>query len=533
MNNHLNNNINNNTVTSNRRIASCYLNGVSQIPLPQKTYTSNLSLRPTQEIKTTIGTINNAERWKVKYEEAEKKRKALLTQSEKTNRELAELNKKYERIIEQNKIIVQQLTEKHDQLEKLKVASKDFYLEYDTLKNKYDVETGAYRKAIQQSSKWYRENNKLKRKSAVLVQRMLQINPGELIEDEFNDVVDNVDDETHAENDIDEMRKTITELSDTVARLQAELNSAKLMEFESTEQTVNLTQELETEREKRKALEAEVEKLVAANDHMSRVSKLVAVEVANLRDTQLRDRESAVILRNEADNARKERNVLAHQSALLMGEIMPAEGDDKLFRLLEEVENLKRALEDEKNQHAQEIAELQEKLDSREAEMQIEILEEKLKLAESELQAATERAENAEKELDTLKAPPIPPPPPPPPLLLTSSPTPASSIRLKTVLNLNSTPKKENPVEDMEKLLGIDQNTPKKQPYIPPAAIDSVINQIKGGRFTLKQTEKVEQKKPREEPAAVKEMLNVLGTLRRRQKATRPRIDNAFGDVQL
>lgn len=42
-----------------------------------------------------------------------------------------------------------------------------------------------------------------------------------------------------------------------------------------------------------------------------------------------------------------------------MGEIMPAEGDDKLFRLLEEVENLKRALEDEKNQHAQEIAELQ------------------------------------------------------------------------------------------------------------------------------------------------------------------------------
>lgn len=60
-----------------------------------------------------------------------------------------------------------------------------------------------------------------------------------------------------------------------------------------------------------------------------------------------------------------------------------------------------------------------------------------------------------------------------------------------------------------------------------------MINQIKGGRFTLKQTEKVEQKKPREEPAAVKEMLNVLGTLRRRQKSTRPRIDNAFGDVQL
>lgn len=44
---------------------------------------------------------------------------------------------------------------------------------------------------------------------------------------------------------------------------------------------------------------------------------------------------------------------------------------------------------------------------------QTEILEERLKLVESELQAALERAEKAE---EKLKSPPAPPPPPPPPL---------------------------------------------------------------------------------------------------------------------
>lgn len=47
----------------------------------------------------------------------------------------------------------------------------------------------------------------------------------------------------------------------------------------------------------------------------------------------------------------------------------------------------------------------------------VEILEERLKLVEAELQAAIQRAEKAEEKLKSPPAPPPPPPPPPPPLL--------------------------------------------------------------------------------------------------------------------
>lgn len=76
---------------------------------------------------------------------------------------------------------------------------------------------------------------------------MLQINPQECVLSEFKDVVDNPDESYnsangHCECGLSDMRKTIHELSDTIARLQAELNSMKLMEFEANEQAANLTQ---------------------------------------------------------------------------------------------------------------------------------------------------------------------------------------------------------------------------------------------------------------------------------------------------
>lgn len=64
------------------------------------------------------------------------------------NRELTDLQKRYDHLHEQHRLTRAELAEKHAHLEKLKNASKDFYIEYDTLKNKYDVETDAYRKYV-------------------------------------------------------------------------------------------------------------------------------------------------------------------------------------------------------------------------------------------------------------------------------------------------------------------------------------------------------------------------------------------------
>lgn len=69
---------------------------------------------------------------------------------------------------------------------------------------------------------------------------------------------------------------------------------------------------------------------------------------------------------------------------------------------------------------------------------QIEILEERLKLVECELQSATERAEqaelklkDAEEKLQAPPAPPPPPPPPPPPMLPPPPPTDPPQVPLR------------------------------------------------------------------------------------------------------
>ncbi|XP_012063499.1 PREDICTED: shootin-1-like [Atta cephalotes] len=237
----------------------------------------------------------------------------------------------------------------------------------------------------------------------------------------------------------------------------------------------------------------------------------------------------------QASQVQKERNILAHQSALLMAGV----GDDpngRLLTVLQEVESLKRLLEEEQQNHASQIQMLQEKLEEKESNVEFEIVEEKLKLAESELEVVVQRAERAEKLMEELEnvvhclkqkikeleekvskppPPPLPPPPPPPPMSTISQ----SSIKLLTKEKLTSA------VSDMENMLGI---TPKKTPTVAQQpAIDDIINQIKGGRFTLKQTDKQreEERKRRQEaeskPPAVSEMLNILGTMRRRAKPIR------------
>lgn len=61
---------------------------------------------------------------------------------------------------------------------------------------------------------------------------------------------------------------------------------------------------------------------------------------------------------------------------------------------------------------------------------------------------------------------------------------------------------------------------------------DDIINQIKGGKFTLRKAKNESSKKERETPKAVSELLNILGSLRRAPK-NRISVSSSFGDVQL
>lgn len=103
-------------------------------------------------------------------------------------------------------------------------------------------------------------------------------------------------------------------------------------------------------------LESQLRESKEKNDQLSRVSRLVSDELVEIRGTEKRHRQSLVTLREEADAARKERNILAHQSHLLLQSISL---DSQGLELLQEIEQLKRSLEDNTNQYERQVTELQ------------------------------------------------------------------------------------------------------------------------------------------------------------------------------
>lgn len=472
-------------------------------------------------------------KWKTKYEDSEKRRKMLLQKNESTLRDHADLERKYNQIQRQNNTLQSQVQDRDEKLQKLRTVSEAVCKEYGQLKRQYDVETGAMHRAMQQATQWYKQNRELKRKSQVLAQKFLQVNPEGIVDIDISDEVDSNSDDT------EQLRETVRELSEEVARLQTELNSAKLQEFEAQEQVTLLSAQLEEERALREEGEVKMREFQKQRENMERVTRLVADEVQALKEQCDKERENAKIMKIEADRAQKERNVLAHQSSLLLAEVA-TDPDGRLLAVLQEVESLKRSLEEEQQRHNAQIQGLQEKLEERESNVEFEILEEKLKLADAELDIAVQRSECAERSVERLEraiveleekvkdlelkasqppAPPLPPPPPPPPMFPA-----AANATIKLLTREKNHADSNSALSDMENMLGI---TKRPSAVAQQPAIDDVISQIKGGRFTLKQTDKQreEERRRRQEaetaPPAVSEMLTILGTMRRRAKPTR------------
>ncbi|KAF7276820.1 hypothetical protein GWI33_008894, partial [Rhynchophorus ferrugineus] len=219
----------------------------------------------------------------------------------------------------------------------------------------------------------------------------------------------------------------------------------------------------------------------------------------------------------EAGEQKRERNILAHQSTLLLQGLGDINNPDSL-NLINEIENLKRTLEDERNRHEDEINSLQERMEDQENNSHMEILEERLKLVETELQAAIARAEAAE---EKLKAPPVapPPPPPPPPPLIAADTPPVVPLRRR---------RSRATVEDLAKTIGVAESNEKKP--TAPGVNEDIINAIKEGKFTLRKSKKENSNKEKDAPKAVSELLNILGSLRR---APKKRQSQYLDDVQL
>lgn len=103
-------------------------------------------------------------------------------------------------------------------------------------------------------------------------------------------------------------------------------------------------------------LESELKDIKQRNEQLVRVSKKMSEELLEIKHIEDKQKENLLSLRKEADEARKERNVLAHQSNLLLQGI--SLDSDKIM-LIQEIEDLKRALEDNNNKYERHLSELQ------------------------------------------------------------------------------------------------------------------------------------------------------------------------------
>lgn len=91
------------------------------------------------------------------------------------------------------------------------------------------------------------------------------------------------------------------ELSSECARLQIELNAARLEEFEAQEQLIESNTQLENERTSRMRAEEELAELKARNNALGRLASLEAEELVALREKFEQKKHAALELRKEAD----------------------------------------------------------------------------------------------------------------------------------------------------------------------------------------------------------------------------------------
>ncbi|XP_063389307.1 arp2/3 complex-activating protein rickA-like [Cydia fagiglandana] len=566
------------------------------------------------------------EKWKNRYEEAERKHKSSLLKSEKAKREHEDLQRRFNLLSDERARLAGSLAERERELSALRDVSEKLFQEYQQLQNQREVDEQVMQKVMQQAGEWYKQNKQLKRRS----QAILHALPAHA-EIDFTDSNSTASD-TSSNEEVEFLKQTVSDLSKQVASLQAELSAARLQEFEAHESTAALAQELDAEKEKTAAQEKELEELKSQIERHHRVSKLLMEEVTALKDHADKDREMAETYKSEARDAKKRVKVLTHQSTLLMGEL---ELDERLNMLLGEVDSLRDALEQQAVRHRDQIEDLQLKLAEKHEDTDILLWEEKIRLAEEDARKAVERAEIAERKLaeerntveqklaeerkiveqklaeerkiveqklaeerkiveqklteeskiehksverngkkleeqvvedrrevrisppkkgslmsrisyfeggpkkeekrEEVIAPPPPPslpavpasPTPSPPPAPVFSPPPPPSLPPPAALPPPPPPPPPPPAvfvptggSDMAHMLASKQASLKKSVQNGgDPAIDSIVDQIKGGNFTLRRRDQnfLERKPKEEQPEAVKEMLAILGTLRKRR----------------
>ncbi|CAG7710006.1 unnamed protein product [Allacma fusca] len=476
---------------------------------------------PSSSTFTNRGEVSKAPNaeidWKDKFEESEKKRLHIVMLAQKATRDYEELRRRYHDSCTEREKMVKKLEGSTVQLDSLRKASEAAYDEYYKLKKKYDNENFAKAEALTRVDQYNKENRRLKRQSALMMQQLTDQNFA--IEEEAEEA-------ESAENDkeISYLRKRIQDLEGKIVELESELEKTKLTEFETQESVMLMNDAVYSSKSETTKLRDHIRKLEQENRKLHDALDDAVVELDNVKGRDVLDQDKLRTAEAELRRVRTEKNILARQSLVFMSDAM----DDRLLDALAQIGDLQTAIEDQKNSFRKDMDDLRKLLSEKEAQEETAKIktEAAMKALEDEAKMLRERAEEAERKLEELpvvETPPPPPPPPPMPMLGLNAPPPPP---LPSSLNSSLSSQLKNLKKTTETNSCPDDTSPDGSKSAMPSnpQIDDVVSQIKKGiklrpmDKTLSRKPTELQDKPAQESHAVEEMRAILNNLKRTRR---------------
>uniref|UniRef100_A0A8C3CMT4 Shootin-1 n=1 Tax=Cairina moschata TaxID=8855 RepID=A0A8C3CMT4_CAIMO len=333
--------------------------------------------------------------------------------------------------------MVQTLAEEHEArawLDDFQQASQALLAELSALEAECEIQRTCRQQAEAYAAQVQKENTKLKRLS-------LALPPG------------TGDGDVAGEGDASpDPAQELKGLQEKLSWLLVEKKELSIQVQELQRQNRDLQEQLEKEKMERQSLRAALDSSQRTLKSFKRVSQVVTQDYCEaLQKLELEQdlRLHAEAFAHKMLVAKKE---ASRQSSILLQSAAPGA---QLLRALQEVGSLSRALEEARQQHQQQVKELEEQLGARPRQEELELARAALAAAEegrqelraqlqeargrlAELEAAA-RSRQEEQEGDLAPSEPAPPPPPPP------LPPPAPTVPVDPLLALRQRKGQANP----------------------------------------------------------------------------------------
>ncbi|BFY98239.1 hypothetical protein BsWGS_01279 [Bradybaena similaris] len=366
--------------------------------------------------------------WRQKCQELEKIIKTLSSHCVKVVEKHEELLINYKKNQEQYVNLVQKLKDQGEQIKKAKSVLEPVTLEYQTLRDKYEIARQCQYEAENYASKMNQKNKVLVRQSSLLMNKIGQMN---IVDLNFEDEpIDSSENEYYKELD-----RKIKELSEEKSALSAQVKNLHEDYQLEKERNSQLKERLETCRAELKAAKSTISSQESTLQQLAKTSEAACKEYEDLQKQFEIEYAGRTQVEKMAHNLYVERETACRQSAMLMKDI----GDNnKLMEALIEVEDVNKNMGTMKFELEQKIKSLQDELTALKERSGIDGLESEILRLIQERDSLLQRLEEAEKTTGELRSqyslltsqyadlekkfdnvinipPPRPPPPPPPP----------------------------------------------------------------------------------------------------------------------